>query len=267
MNDPLLIIIALVFGFFAGILSGLLGIGGGIIFMPVLYYLLPFYGTPNHLIAVTAVATSLFTGSFAAGSSAFNHHQSKNIDYKKAFLVGGGCVTSAIIIPNFAVSLDPKVLSYLLILVLTIVFVRFIFTSNLEMNQRKNLSNKYFLPVGLVVGAISSLCGIGGGVMIIPFLVNFTTIKMKQVIGTSSIITAVTMLSSVIIYSIIDVSSIGFSESQSIVNFAIGIPLGIGAMAGARIGVKGVNKYSDNLLKKIFSLFLLIVIISLLLKI
>lgn len=262
MSDLLIVAISLTTGFFAGILSGLLGIGGGIIFVPVLYYLLPYTGIPENLVSITAVATSLFAGCFSSGSSAVNHFLSKNVDFKKVILISSGSITSAIFVPRFALNLDPKLLSYILVTTLTLIFIRFVFISNRKNINIKVIADKYFYPFGVFVGAISSLCGIGGGGIVVPFLTNFSKIGMKKIIGTSSIITAITMFGSVIVYWFA-----GSSENtENVIAFAVGLPLGAGAMFGARIGVKGTNKFSDILLKKIFSVFLLVVIISLLLK-
>lgn len=263
MTDYFIVIVSLVTGLSAGILSGLLGIGGGIIFMPVLYYLLPFTGIPVNMISITAVATSLFAGSFSSGSSSLNHFFSKNIDFKKALLISAGCVTSTIFIPQIAVQLDPEFLSYLLIITLSSILIRFLFVFQKESSEKKEITNKAFYPFGVGVGAISSLCGIGGGGIVVPFLVNFSKIEMKKVVGTSSIITTITMISSAIIYAFVGIKD---SEAGSLISFVVGIPLGTGALLGARLGVKGANRFSDILLKKIFLVFLSVVIISLLLK-
>ena len=263
MNDTILFVVSLCVGFIAGILSGLLGIGGGVIFMPFLYYFLPLAGVPPHMISISAVATSLFAGCFSAGSAALNHYFSKNINFKLVLLLGAGSLVSTLIIPHFAVELPPKLLGYFLIILITVVFIRFTFNTKKDPAERKEISAKLFFPVGLFVGTLSALCGIGGGVILIPFLVNFTKIEMKSVIGTSSLLTALIMLSSALVYAFI---GSGSDYSSDLTSFVVGIPLGIGALFGARIGVFGVNKLPEILLKRIFSVFLLFVIISLLLK-
>jgi len=263
MNDIVIVVISLIIGFFAGVLSGLLGIGGGIVFMPVLYYLLPFAGVPENMISLTAIGTSLFAGCFSSGSSLVNHFLSENIDLKKALLIGSGSLTSTLFIPGFAVNLNPKILNYILIIVMLLILVRFIFISNRKTDKIKVISNKGLYPFGICVGTLSSLCGIGGGVVVVPFLTNFSDLKLKKIIGTSSLITAITMFSSSVIYYFLSISA---NNTGNIIAFLVAFPLGIGALFGARFGVKGTNRFSDIVLKKIFSVFLLVVIISLLLK-
>src|SRR3990167_5729118 len=86
----LIILIFLGFGAIAGLLAGLLGIGGGVIFVPVLYYTLQFLGFPESDLMHIAVATSLTSTVITTTGSSLSHYHKKSIHWKtvKSIFVG-----------------------------------------------------------------------------------------------------------------------------------------------------------------------------------
>ncbi len=254
----------LLIGGFAGFSSGMLGIGGGVIFVPALYFLLPLVGVAEAVIPSTAIATSLFSGSFSAASSAYNHIISKNCEIKKAFFLASGSVISATIIPRLVVTLNPDILKTVLVIVLFFVAIKLL-TSNHNNEAVYVLKDIYLIVVGLIVGTLSAFCGMGGGVILVPALIYFTNIGMKKSVGTSALVVAITMSTATINYAMLSIDKTGLSES--IIKYSVGIPFAFGAFWGARIGVKYVNKFSTSTLKKIFSVFLLFMIFSMVYKI
>ncbi|MBN1639555.1 MAG: sulfite exporter TauE/SafE family protein [Ignavibacteriales bacterium] len=252
-----------VIGIFAGISSGMFGVGGGVIFVPAIYFYLGYHNVPEYIIPLISIATSLFAGSLSSLSSSVNHFIIKNIDFKKALLLASGSVVTAVLTPFFVINIEPSLLKYFLIMIIALVAVKMFF----ERNNKKELSDKklndlFLIVFGLFVGIISSFSGLGGGVIFVPILYYFYQIDIKKAVGTSSAVVFFTMLSSAITFSLIkEGNGIGLDQI-GYVNFFIGILLGGGAIIGATLGVRIVKKIKNIMLKKIFAIFLIIVIIK-----
>ena len=112
MNDVLLLLIAFSFvGFSAGVVSGLLGLGGGVIFVPSLLFLLPYLNIEDPIIFYV-LGTSLFAGIFSALSSFFHHYKKDNVNLKAGLLLSFGSIPFAIIVPQITVKMDVEFIKY-----------------------------------------------------------------------------------------------------------------------------------------------------------
>lgn len=252
------IVLFIIIGFGTGIAAGMMGIGGGVIFVPALYFLLPIIGIDNNLLPITVISTSLLAGSFASSSSAYQHFKLKNIDLKKSLYLACGSLVSSIILPMVVVSVDAGVLKTTINIILLFVALKMLFFQNRKAETIYHLKDPSLFLFGILIGALAAFGGIGGGVILIPLLVYFSDIGMKKSIGTSSLVVAATMVATALTYIIIGA---GASE-QAIINYKAGIPLGAGALLGARFGARLVARYSASVLKKIFSVFLLIIVVT-----
>jgi uncharacterized protein len=263
LSEYFLILIFLSVGFSAGILIGMLGIGGGVIFIPALYFLLPYTGIDHSLIPYYAISISLFAGAIAASfSSAFHFHWG-NIDKRRAFFFAIGSASAAFISATFVTSVSPIILKGIFAGVLFIIAIKMFLDSQLKIEpKRKEPINDYTLPfIGLLVGILSSFTGLGGGIIFFPVLHYLFLLEPKKAIGTSSVITAITMIFASLSFFINKGDWMGEYQSSS-TYFAVAIPLGVGAVVGARIGVSFVINMQSSIAKKIFSILLIIVIIK-----
>ncbi len=269
MNEIILIILFLIIGISAGVFAGMLGIGGGIIFVPALYLLLPYtHVDPNQIIFIV-IGTSLFSSSIAAFSSGSNHIRAKNVDKKKAFFLAAGSGTASFLTAFFVVKINSDYLHLIFAIVFILIALKMLF-ENKKSNRTEEtelFSNKYFLIIiGVCAGIISSFVGIGGGVIFVPVLFYLYGLKIKKAIGTSSVVTAVTTFSAAVSYLLQPVSGVTADLQIGYVYLPAGISLGIGSFFGAYWGVKFVLKSSGSLIKKIFSLLLIITVIKILLE-
>ncbi|MBN2572722.1 MAG: sulfite exporter TauE/SafE family protein, partial [Ignavibacteriales bacterium] len=253
----------LLIGILAGISSGMFGVGGGVIFVPAIYFYLSYIGVDDNIIPFVSIATSLFAGSLSSLSSFVNHYIIKNIDFKKAFLLSSGSVVTAVLTPFFVIKIQPSIFRYVLIVILVLVALKmFIENGNKNKSSEKKLSNLFLIFFGFIVGIISSFSGLGGGVIFVPLLVYFYSLDIKRAVGTSALVVFFTMLSSAITFALIakgngvGINQIGY------VNYFIGIILGGGAIIGATFGVRLVKTLNSIMLKKIFAIFIIIVIIK-----
>lgn len=257
-TNLVLFVVFVLSGFIAGISSGMLGIGGGVIFIPVLFYFLPLAGVSENSLVLTVISTSLFAGSFSATGALLNHLRKNNIEIKTGLLFSCGSLIASIIIPRIIVGIDPGILRYIIFIILVIVLIRFLFDSGRHSGIKNKLNKIFLFPFGLIVGALSATTGLGGGVLTLPILNFLYSIPVKLAVGTSSLVVAVTLICSTISFAFLQQNNAGG------INYQVGLLLGISALVGSYFGVKLVFNFSQLVIKRIFSIFLLIAITKLL---
>jgi hypothetical protein len=263
VNELIALLVFASIGFITGISSGLLGIGGGVIFIPALYILLPVLGCQQENLTYIVVATSLFAGSFASGGSFYNHFKSKNLSFEKGAYLAAGSIISAILIPNIIVEINQEFIKYFICVLLIFALL------SIQKRNTDKLSGNYIFPswllfiTGILIGAIASLSGTGGGVLFFPILFNFTHLDTKKAIGTSSMAVALTMIIATISFSFTSHHETG-AYQFGLTNYFAGIPMGIAAFIGSKYGVRLNFKLPVFVIKRIFSVFLLLAILKIL---
>ncbi len=262
MHGIIFPIIFLLVGVTAGIGSGLIGIGGGVIYIPFLYLLLPAIGVPDDKLVFTAIATSLFTALFSSGSSFYNHLKLKNVDFKSAVILASGSVITCFLVPRFVVNLNPIYPKIILIFSLLVTIIKLVLDRNNVEPSGLKLNEIYLFFFGALVGAIASSAGIGGGVFIVPILSFFYALPFKKAIGTSTFTVFITLLVSSISYWIIDTSAVSNNSAMGLINLTASIPMAVGAILGARLGTKLGYKISVKAVKTVFTLYLIFAIVK-----
>ncbi|MAA94057.1 MAG: permease [Rheinheimera sp.] len=176
------ILISALIGCLAGFLAGLLGIGGGLVIVPVLVVLLPVLGVVGiDNVMVVAVATSLASIIITSGSSIRAHHKRSNVSWALAGAVMLGAGIGAGMIGLVAHHIDGATLR--------IIFGVAVFLLALRMLGSRSVIGRAALPakpvlgaIAAVLGAISGLLGIGGGALVVPVL-NYFSVDMRRAIG------------------------------------------------------------------------------------
>ena len=261
MSELELLLIFLALGFGAGILIGMLGVGGGVIFVPSLYYLLPFYGVKASSIPYFAISISLLSGAIGTSLSASFHLLAKNIDVEKGLLFALGSSIAAFISVVFVTSVGPELLKIIFATVLFIVAVYMLLDVKLnkESNRAKEIKLLYLPLIGLGVGIFASFTGLGGGIVFLPVLHYLYLLDTKKAVGTSSLITSLTMIFASLSFF---TNKDSWVEEYDIAHIGlfVALPLGVGAIAGAKFGFNLVRKLQANSIKKIFAVLLIIVV-------
>lgn len=254
-----LIPIFLFIGFFAGILIGMLGIGGGLVFVPALYYLLPIIEVPYENLTYFALGTSLLAGALATSNSSFLHINKNNFSRKPAIIVSAGAIITAFLTPFFVVKVKSEIIELIFASVMLLVALRMMFENSKSEKRKlaKPLGDPFLFLVGILTGILSSFTGLGGGVIYVPSLIYLFLINTRVAVGTSTIITAATMISSAISYIIQGTGSAIYEGAIGFVIPEAAIPLGIGAIVGSFLGVKIVIKSSAEFIKKAFAVILI----------
>ena len=247
-----LIFVYIIIGFVGGITAGMLGLGGGIIFVPSLMVIHKYFNMFNGHELQTAVYTSLICIVFAGSTSSYLHYKNKLIDLdivKKYFLyVSIGCFFGIYILEHTSSALLEIVYSVILIiLAILLISDAKVIKNNIKVLQR--IGNLYFFSNG----TISSLMGIGGGTLSVPYL-SFIINDIKKSIATASAIGLVIALTSLIYMFILNDSI--FEEKLNHLSLLILIPSSI---VGSYTGVYLLRAIDPNKVKNIFSILLLFV--------
>ena len=171
-------------GIVAGLLAGMLGIGGGVVIVPALVIILKSQNFPEYYVVVTAVATSLCTIIFTSISAARAQIKRKAVDWdifrRWALLVVVGSFLSGFV----AGKLPPVVLETGIAVFLLIVSI--IMLSKWVPNPSRSMPGKVGTSfLGFFSGTLSGLAGIGGGNVMVPLMVFFN-VPMQRAVATSS---------------------------------------------------------------------------------
>ena len=170
-------------GALAGLVAGLLGVGGGLIIVPALVIILPKLGVQDH-VAHLAVGTSLVSIVFTSLSSVWAHHKRGAVQWPVVSKLAPGIVMGALIGAGIASRLPSVVLQR--IFGFLELYVAFQLTMNFKPKPHRVLPGpKGMFAVGNVIGMLSAIVGIGGGTITVPFLV-WSNVKMQKAVATSA---------------------------------------------------------------------------------
>lgn len=180
------ILLCLLVGAVAGFFAGLFGIGGGLLIVPVLVYLLPMVGVPEPLLMSTALGTSFATIVITGFSSAQRHHKLGNVVWSAVKVLAPSIMVSVFICGFFIGKLDRDISSKLFACLVVYLAVKMVLSIKPKINKKvKPLTTQSSIIGGILIGMASSAAGIGGGGFIVPFL-NSRGIDMKKAIGSSA---------------------------------------------------------------------------------
>lgn len=251
-------LVNLIIGVLAGILAGLFGIGGGVVIVPALIFLSGFT-------LIQANGTSLVVLLLPVGLLAvISYYKEKLIDIKAAGFLAIGLFLGVAFGSLIAISIPTNLLK--ICYGLFLLYVSWNFMKPLELYQRKilkrvpqcddkkvgsekiNISYYFLILVGIFAGVLSGMFGIGGGLVIVPILIGFLKFDTKKAVGTSlGALLLPVGLPGVLIY-----------RHAEHLNYLYALPVALGVLIGALIGAKISISLPSIIVKRIYSIFLLI---------
>ncbi len=244
----------------AGFMAGLLGVGGGIIMVPALYYAFTVLDfdivTRMHLSVGTSLAIIIPTSIISTKT----HMEYDAVDFKMVKSFGIFILLGVIAGTFLAVSLKTPALVLFFSIFAFIVGLFFIFVREKLMENPKKISDFVKNISGVIIGFISVPLGIGGGSLMVPFMRTFGY-DIRKSIGTAAAVGFLIALSGTITMitggKIIDNINTPYSVGYiNLLGFIVFVPV---TMIMARIGAKAVYKINKKLLSKIFGTFLILV--------
>ena len=262
----LFIFISCVFlGALVGFLAGLLGIGGGLVVVPALVYLLPQLGISNDVIMPMALATSLAAIVMTSSSAAFAHHKNKNIPWKITkplmFIVAFGALLGAFIADRLSAQALTNFFA-----IAVIVLASYMLASIRSQRSREMTSKIKLQFIGLITGVIASLMGMAGGAILVPVL-SYFGMPLRHCIGIATVCGVMVALFGSLGYIISGL------DNELLPAWSLGyvyLPALLGVVLTsslfAPVGVKFSAKLPVQTLKKCFALFLILVAIKMILS-
>jgi len=244
----------------AGFMAGLLGVGGGIIMVPALYYAFTVLDfdivTRMHLSVGTSLAIIIPTSIISTKT----HMEYDAVDFKMVKSFGIFILIGVIAGTFLAVNLKTPTLVLFFSIFAFMVGLFFIFLREKLVDNPRKISNFIKNVSGILIGFISVPLGIGGGSLMVPFMRTFGY-DIRKSIGTAAavgfliaITGTITMISG---GKIIDNVNTPFSIGYiNLLGFLVFVPV---TMVMARLGAKAVYKIDKKLLSKIFGTFLILV--------
>ena len=266
----LTIIALLVLGFIAGILAGLLGIGGGLLFTPVLFYLFSTGGVENPVL--WSIGTSLFCTFISASSSTLRQYIQKNffaLDGIKVGILGvaGTALGKWLSTSGYYSQQEFAIFFSLVMLFAAYSFIRRTsssFQKNSGSEQQKHITLPRAGLVGGIGGFVASLAGIGGGGVMVPFMNLLMGIPLRKAISISSLAIVFISLGGWLQLAFSSGAEMGISDFHlGFVDFGAALPLVIGGFLGGFLGVFLNHRVPRRILQYLFALLAVTVAINL----
>ena len=273
---PVNVFMVLAMGLAVGFISGLFGIGGGFLMTPLLIFI-----GISPAVAVATVSTHIAASSFS-GAIAYWRRRALDLALALMLLAGGiaGTVSGVWLFTALRQlgQLDITIgLSYVLLLGLVgAMMVAEGLRAMLRARQGKPVELRrpgshtwiHGLPlkirfkqskiyvsaipvcaIGFIMGFIGAIMGIGGGFLLVPMLIYFLRVPTATVIGTSLVLTLVTMASATVIH----------ATTNHLVDAVLAVLLMIGGVAGAQFGARAGQRMRDERLRLLLGILVLLV--------
>jgi uncharacterized membrane protein YfcA len=248
-------------GSIAGFLAGLLGIGGGIILVPLFLWSFEAAGFAQEILVHTAFGTSLAIIIPTAISSTLGHRKRGNVEWHQvAYLcLGGffGALCGAWLASQLSGIWLKGLFGIMQILVATKLFI---FHPRLPPVRSNSVSTSPLLAVGFAGGVFSAFFGVGGGVIAVPLMVIALSFPIHLAVGNSSALIVISSLSGALSYmhhgwgvDALPPFSLGY---VNVLVFLLVAPFTIGM---ARLGVRVASRTAHDKLVKLFAVLLVFV--------
>ena len=253
-------IIAFLFiGAFAGVLSGMFGIGGGVIFVPFQILVYNLVGVPLFLQMKLAIGTSLLATACTTFSSARAQSKRKSVDWELIYKIAGGVVVGALIGALFARIIPGKLLEIIFGACLCVLAIYLFFFMKQKDVETGHIPNFFlFNTIGLGIGTVATMLGVSGGFMTVPVLMLFH-VPIRKAIGTSSAIGFMVSVTGAIGFLMPSLAGASYQYAIGYLYLPAFLPLAVGSIVSARWGVYLAHNLPIGPLKKIFATVLFIV--------
>ena len=233
-------------GFAAGLLGSIIGLGGGIIIVPVL----TFFGFSPALVA----SNSIFAVFSNAIASSISYAKQRRIEYSIGLKLGLLSIPGTVVGAFISSEITPSIFKILFALILISASI-YIFSKRKIEQKNYNLSKQIMiLAIGasFVAGIISGLFGVGGGIIFVPLMVVAMGLSMKNAAPTSQFILLFASGSALVTHTIL-----GHPD------FYQALLLATGAFVGGLVGARLSLEIKENSLKILISIVMIAVAVKL----
>lgn len=251
-------------GIVAGCISGMFGIGGGVLVVPLLIYVLPALGFPAEIVIPTAIGTSLATIAVTTSSGAWAHHTMNNISWSWVRRLGPIVVCGSMLGAWWGVSIDPVYLKQIFAVILFILAWRMILSRTAERGQAR-IRQPILLLQGVCIGIVSVLVGIGGGTLVVPLLHHYG-VQLSRAVAIAAVISVLLSIFSTLVYILLgsEVHTYQLPGLWGYFYFPAWLAIGVSSVLFAPLGAKLAVRLPVRYLRRLFAGLLAVISIHIL---
>lgn len=258
--DPVNILILVAAGLAGGFIAGLLGVGGGVIFSPVLLFFYQATGVPDELVVPMTAGSSLFCTFVAAASGTISQVRLGMVRGRVVWIAGGFAALAVTAMTVFVTTqpwYDQTVFGVVLAVVLLLAVARMLRARTGEALNARGVADRVPVPLlaltGAGAGAVASAAGVGGGIVMVPVYNQFLRLRLKEASATSMATIVLISLSGVVMYALRGLGAGTPPTALGYVDVGQAVWLAVPAVLTARLGVWAAARVNTRVIRWAFA--------------
>lgn len=260
--DPVNIVILAVAGLAGGFVAGLLGVGGGIIFSPVLLFFYQATGVPDEVVVPLTAGSSLFCTLVAAASGTVSQVRLGAVRSRVVWRAGAFAAAAVVLVTLFVTTqpwYDQTTFGVVLAVILLLAVARMLRKREkggapVAMRRpSEKVPTAKLAAAGAAAGAVASAAGVGGGIVLVPVYNQLLRLKLKVATATSMATIVLISLSGVLIYVLTGLGANTPRTAVGYVDFGHAVWLALPALVTARFGVKTAARVDVRVIRWVFA--------------
>ncbi|WP_297443145.1 sulfite exporter TauE/SafE family protein [Sulfurimonas sp.] len=234
-------------GLGVGFLSGLFGIGGGTILVPLLIFL----GYETKIAIGISVVQMVFSSLYGS----YLNNKKGTLDIVMVTTIGAGGFAGALLSGTITSYFSDATLQAIFLAFATFALVRLFMTTHVH-EETKEVHKGLLFIVGFVIGIISMTIGVGGSLILVPILVGFLRVPLRKATSAGLFFVVFSSISGLISHSM-----------HGHIDYTSGTIIGLASLFGVYLGIHMKHKIDAKIQKKLLMLFYLTVVVYLTYKI
>lgn len=259
-----MLLIFLVAGALGGFIAGLVGVGGGVIFGPVLFFSYQAAGIEDPILTPLTLGSSLLCTFAASSSGAVAQFRAGAVDMRTALTAGSVAAAAVVFVGRFVAVqpwYDKRAFQLLLAVLLIVVVVRMLRKRNQvdapASAVRRGLAG--LVGTGAGAGVVAGLAGVGGGVVLVPLFSGLVRLPMKVAAGTSTAAIVLITGVGVVTYAVLGLGADVPNGALGYVDWRGSAALALPAIVTARLGVATAQRINVRAVRLSFAAFAAVV--------
>lgn len=259
------ILILFVSGCAGGVISGLLGVGGGVIYVAILSIYFDRSGVNDIDFVRFILSNSFFAIFFASVAGTIQQIRLKNFFLREVAILTMTAVISSVLVSYLIISFDwysKQIFNVFFIVVLTVLMIRMFLTTrkNNESDFTDQIPLFNYSVIGFFTGIFSALSGLGGGVITVPFLADLKKLKIKKATSVSLGAMPLMTVASALFYAQVK-SATGIPSVFGYLYPQLILPMVAGVLLTSAFGVRLSKKLNERTIRLFFAVIMMLVIV------